>query len=200
MIFQAAREEVYNRGSAPLEFLDEMVEWAKKAPVAFFEPNDHFDIYDKVKPELGPYEDAIHRTAVMIEVMRVLALFESECNWTEGVDVSKHGANTNENEEAGAWQESYDCRKISSDLQTILLNANITNGIQFQQAMKENHNLAMTTVAVILRHSTKANGPLYKGAERKETWPNRPKLWDDKESIYPYLSRESVAEFQLALQ
>lgn len=201
MIFKAARDEVYNRGSAPLEFFDEIVNWAKTAPINLFAPNDHFDIYDKIKPELRPFED---RTAVMLEVLRVLALFESSCNWTEGEDVSKHGANTNENAEAGAWQQSYDIRKSSSDIQTVLLNANITNGIQFQIAMKQDHELAMMITVMALRLDLSnyhhiVNGPIRKGAERRLSWPSRPKLWEDRESIYPYLSRESVQEFHQAL-
>lgn len=200
-MFKVALAEVYNRGSAPIKFLDEMVEWAKTAPSNLFTPNDHFDIYNKVENELRPFED---RTAVMLEILRVLALFESGCKWTEGVDASKQGANTNENAEAGAWQESYNIRKSSSDIQTVLLNANITNGIQFQIEMKRNHELAMMIAVMALRLDMSnfehiANGPIRKGDERKKTWPNRSKLWEAKESIYPYLRREAVQEFHQAL-
>jgi hypothetical protein len=193
------KSPVFNREIAPSSFLTELIDWARSAPDELFAPNDHFDIYSKVKAELGPWTGLLHRKAVMLEVMRVLAGFESSWNWTEGVDTSKSVGNTAENAEAGAWQMSYDARKTSAPLAALLVASGIHDGIAFQHAMKTNHLLAMEAEARLLRDNTKHNGPLYKGDERKATWPTRPSLWDAKESIYPWLSRDAVAQFQTLL-
>lgn len=196
MNFTDARSEVLNRGIPPMAFLVEMVEWAKTAPDDIFAPNEFADIYSKVKPELGPYENLTHRKAVMLEVMRVLAGFESSWDWKEGVDTSRLGSDTPENSEAGAWQVSYDGRRLSPELPPLLAARGVTNGIEFQRAMKFNHPLAMEFVARLMRRNTKHNGPLYKGDERDAI---RSSLRDEKHSIYPWLSRDAVKEFQAAL-
>lgn len=191
--FKACKGRVYNRGVAPDSFLNELIDWARTEPESTFAPNANADIYSKVKPELGPWTGQLHRTAVMLEVMRVLALFESGCDWTEGVDTSRLGADSPENSEAGAWQISYDARGLALELAHLLLDKNIRTGIEFQRAMKFDHSFSMSFVARLLRHNTKHNGPLYKGSERLAI---RKSLRGEHESIYPYLSRAAVAEFQ----
>ena len=42
------------------------------------------DMYASVITELGPFEDILHRKACMLEVMRVLAGFESSWKWNTG--------------------------------------------------------------------------------------------------------------------
>jgi hypothetical protein len=128
--------------------------------------------------------------------MRVLAGFESSWNWTEGIDLSRAGADTPENSEAGAWQVSFGSRHFGADLQKLLDAYAVTNGINFQNAMKFNHPLAMSYVSRLLRHSTKENGPLYKGSERNAI---RESLRGAEQSIYPWLSRAAVAEFEALL-
>lgn len=199
MKFSATKSPVFNRGTPPVSFLEELVAWGFYAPEEIFAPNSKADIYSKVKGELGPWTSPLHRRAVMLEVLRVLAGFESSWNWTEGVDTSKGIANTKENAEAGAWQMSYDARKTSKALAKLLTAEGVNDGITFQREMKSNHLLAMEAEARLLRDNVKHNGPLYKGAERKKVWPKRPKLWDAAESIYPWLSRASVAEFEALL-
>lgn len=191
--FIAARSKVFNRGSPKDAFLNEMVDWAETAPDDIFAVNANADIYGKVKAELGPYKSLVHRKAVMLEVMRVLAGFESSWDWTEGVDTSRLGADTPENSEAGAWQVSYDARRLAPELRNILAAKGITNGIKFQQAMKFDHPLAMEFVARLMRHNTRHNGPLYKGAERAII---RRSLRGAEHSIYPWLKRAAVKEFQ----
>lgn len=191
--FRACKTHVHNRGNAPDSFLDELIDWARTAPDEIFAPNPNVDIYSKVKPELGPWKNLFHRKAVMLEVMRVLALFESGCDWTEGVDTSRLGSDTPENSEAGAWQVSYDARLLTTVLRVLLKNHGITNGIQFQRAMKFDHPLAMEFVARLLRHNTKHNGPLYKGNERNAI---RRSLRGAEHSIFPWLSRDAVMEFE----
>lgn len=193
MKFIEAKRKVYNRGVAPDSFLTEMVNWARTAPDEIFEVNALNDIYSKVKPELGPYENLTHRKAVMLEVMRVLAGFESSWDWREGVDISRAGADTSENSEAGAWQVSYDARLLHHSLRELISRHDIKSGVQFQWSMKFHHELAMEFVARLIRVNTKHNGPLYKGAERNAI---RSSLRDAKHSIYPWLSRESVKEFE----
>lgn len=195
MMFRATKASVFNRGIPPDAFLSEMVEWARSAPDVIFAVNPSTnDIYIKVKPELGPYQDLMHRKAVMLEVMRVLAGFESSWNWKEGVDTSRLGSDTPENSEAGAWQVSYDARKIKDELSGLLIANGIKNGIDFQRAMKFNHPLAMEFVARLMRWNTKHNGPLYKGEERNAI---RSSLRGAEHSIYPWLRRAAVDEFRV---
>lgn len=196
MKFTAAKSPVLNRGVAPDAFLAELVAWGKSADASIFERNELPDIYGKVKAELGPFEDLTHRRAVMLEVLRVLAGFESSWDWKEGVDTSRLGGDTPENSEAGAWQVSYDARFLNSGLKDLLIARGIKDGVKFQQAMKFNHPLAMEFVARLMRVNTKHNGPLYKGDERLAI---RASLRDAKHSIYPWLKREAVAEFREAL-
>ncbi len=192
MEFIAAKKSVLNRGTAPNAFLTEMVKWAKSASDDIFSPNQVSDIYNKVQPELGPYPNLIYRKAVMLEVMRVLAGFESSWDWKEGVDTSRLGNDTQENAEAGAWQVSYNARHSAEELRILLTSKEIVNGIKFQQKMKFDHLLAMEFVARLMRHNTKHNGPLYKDNERLAI---RSSLRNTEHSIYPWLNRASVKEF-----
>lgn len=192
MTFTAAKSKVLNRGVPPDSFLTELVLWGRSAPDEIFAPNDRVDIYNKVRHELGPWTSPLHRRAVMLEVMRVLAGFESSWKWTEGVDTSKDVANNDENAEAGAWQVSYDARKFDVSLRTLLTTNGVTSGRSFQAKMKSNHALAMEFVSRLMRFTTKHNGPLYKDDERSSI---RPSLRDPVHSIYPWLRREAVNEF-----
>lgn len=194
--FKACLGKVSNRGIPPVSFLDELIEWAKKAPDEIFAPNPLTDIYAKIKSELGPWTGLVHRKAAMLEVMRVLAGFESSWDWTEGIDTSRLGNFTPENSEAGAWQISYDARLLATVLRVLLANNDIRSGIEFQRAMKFNHPFAMEFVARLMRHNTKHNGPLYKGEER---FAIRSSLRGAEHSIFPWLRRDSVAEFQQLL-
>jgi hypothetical protein len=134
----------------------------------------------------------------MLEVMRVLAGVESSWNWNEGVDTSRESEDTQENSEAGAWQVSADSLRLGQDLKDLVKReVGTLNGVEFQRAMKANHPLAMEYIARLMRHTRKQNGPLYKGNERGVF--SRPELRGEEQSIYPWLSREAVAEFQAFL-
>src|SRR5262245_21088786 len=87
MKYSATKQHVFNRGVPPDDFLDQLVAWGKQAPDEIFTPNLLSDIYSSVKNTLGPWRDLQHRRAVMLEVMRVLAGFESSWNWNEGRDM-----------------------------------------------------------------------------------------------------------------
>jgi hypothetical protein len=197
MNFRFTKAVVFNRGKAPDAFLDELVTWGKTAPDDIFAPRPDepgmLDIYNAVKPELGPWESLYQRRGAMLEVMRVLAGFESSWDWTEGVDTSRLGADTPDNAEAGAWQVSYDARHISPELSMLLTNKGVTNGVQFQRLTKFDHYFAMEFVARLMRHTTHHNGPLYKDEERNII---RKSLRGRDNSIYPWISRQAVEEFK----
>lgn len=190
-------EKVFNRGKCPQSFAEELIKWARCAPDSLFEVNAYADIYLKTKLELGPWRGLSHRKAAILEVLRVLAGFESSWKWSEGVDTSKAVINTKENAEAGAWQVSYDSRKLHSSLATFLRERNILSASQFQAAMKTNKPLAIEYVARLLRFNTLHNGPLYKGPERKII---RAPLRGEEHSIYPWLRRSCVDEFEACLK
>lgn len=175
----------------------ELVAWGGTAADEIFAPNANADIYSKVKAELGPWADNFHRRAVMLEVMRVLAGFESSWHWNEGVDTSRAGGDTSENSEAGAWQVSYDARRLSPELPPLLSSKGITSGLQFQQVTKSDHPFAMEFVSRLMRYNTKHNGPLYKGDERDAI---RSSLRGAEHSIYPWLSRDAVSEFEMLMK
>ncbi len=204
MIFNAARISVFDRGRITDAFLTELLDWGRSAADEIFAKNTNYDIYNKVFPELGPYPDLIYRKAVLLHVLSVLAWFEASGHWNEGVDSSRRGSTTNENAEAGMWQVSWNNRKLDPSLRTFLSEHGIEDGIAFQQRMKADHPIAMEFAARLLRIDMRDfnrinNGPVRKGDERKKTWPDRPKLWEADESIYPWLSREAVAEIVQSL-
>src|SRR5689334_4383131 len=117
----ATKQHVANRGVRPDDFLDQLVAWGKKAPDEIFEPNTHIDVYSSVFDALGPWQDITHRRAVMLEVMRVLAGFESSWNWNEGRDTSNPSSVTLDTTEAGAWQVSADSMSFGQELKDLVL-------------------------------------------------------------------------------
>lgn len=200
MTYNYTKKGVFNRGLPPDDFLTALVTWGTSAPDDIFSPRPappgglpDPDIYAHVKPELGPWEGLEHRRAVMLEVMRVLAGFESSWDFAEGVDTTRLGPNSPENSEAGAWQVSYDSRYLAPELATLLKTNKVTNGVEFQRVMKVDHRLAMEYVSRLMRNTWKHHGPLYKGEERLAI---RRSLRDPKYSVYPWLSRSAVTEFQ----
>lgn len=177
-MFKFINQKVFNRGTPPESFLNELIHFGKIAEGEIFEVNQFHDVYSSVITELGPYKDLTHRRAVMLEVMRVLAGFESSWKWTEGRDTTNSTSITAETIEAGAWQVSYNSRHFGGDLVDLLKENNVIGGYDFQKKMKQNHNLAMEYIARLLRHTVNHNGPV----KRKE--------------INPYLSVKAVEEFQ----
>jgi hypothetical protein len=172
------KSSVLNRGVPSDEFLTELIAWGRSAPDAIFAKNDRYDIYSSVKKQLGPYKSIAYRRAVMLEVMRVLAGFESSWKWNEGRDTTNPNSNRPDTTEAGAWQVSADSMGWGADL-TALVDKSIgtRDGNAFQSAMKSNHPLAMEYVARLLRHTVTAHGPVKRG------------------EIHPWLSKKAVAEF-----
>jgi hypothetical protein len=180
MTFNATRQSVKG-DKPPIEFLEELVAWEKGAPDEIFAPNASFhdDIYDSVLDRLGPWEGITHRRAVMLEVLRVLAGFESSWNWKEGRDTTNPTSITPDTIEAGAWQVSANSMAFGQELKDLVrAKVGLLDGNAFQRAMKENHLLAIEYAARLLRRTTRHNGPVH----RRE--------------IHPFLSKDAVAEFQ----
>jgi hypothetical protein len=198
--FAKTLKQVFNRGSPKPEFLQELVVWGKTAPEAIFadQPGNEKDIYASLTEELGPFGGILHRKACMLEVMRVLAGFESSWNFNEGRDTTNVTSVTPDTIEAGAWQVSANSMNFGDELKDLVrANVGTLDGNAFQKAMKQNHPLAMEYIARLMRRTRKANGPLLKGKERRIF---KPAFQGEKQSIYPWLSREAVAEFQAFLR
>src|SRR5204863_5513298 len=120
--------------------------------------------------------------AVLLEVMRVLAGFESSWDWNAGVDVTNPTSVTPDTIEAGAWQVSANSMHLGDELKTLVLTkVGSLAGNDFQRAMKTDHPLAMEYVARLLRRSVNHHGPV-KGHE-----------------IDPWLRKDAVAEFRTLL-
>lgn len=179
MAYKATKHQVSNRGIAPDAFLDELVAWGQVASDDIFVPNLAKDVYSSVFTTLGPYNGPEHRCAVMLEVMRVLAGFESAWNWNQGEDAGKKSKKAPETTEAGAWQVSADSMGNGQNLRDlVILKAGSDDPADFQQAMKQNHLLAMEYIARLLRITVDANGPV------------------KRHEIDTYLRKDAVAEFQ----
>lgn len=175
------KSRVLNRGVPPDAFLAELIDWGRTAPAEIFAPRKddqwEVDVYTSIKPVLGPWESLLHRRAAMMEVMRVLAGFESGWDWNCGRDVTNRTSVTPTTIEAGAWQVSGNSRAFGQDLRDLAP----MDGNRFQRAMKIDHPLAMEYVSRLLRHTCRHNGPVL------------------RHEIDPFLSREAVAQFMILL-
>jgi hypothetical protein len=182
MVFQSTKQKVLNRGVPPDDFLSQLVSWGKQAPDEIFAPNSNADIYSNIVGVLGPWQGLGHRRAVMLEVMRVLAGFESSWDWNAGVDTTNPTSVTPDTIEAGAWQVSANSMRFGQELKDLVLKkVGTLDGDDFQRAMKQDHQLAMEYIARLLRRTVDHNGP----AKRHE--------------IDPWLRRDAVAEFESLL-
>ena len=182
MTYTAVKQHVSNRVIAPDDFLDQLISWGASAPEEIFVPNAVSDIYSSIYNTLGPWHGNKHRRAVMLEVIRVLAGFELSWHWNTGRDTDNPASVTPETTEAGAWQVSADSMDFGKDLKDLVrAKAGALDGTAFQNAMKNDHELAMEYIARLLRRTTRHNGPV------------------DRHEIDPWLRREAVAEFEALL-
>ena len=111
---QAVNEQHDN---PPNSFLDQLIDVINSLPDEVFEKNNRHDIYSVMLGSLGPYSSLLHRKAVMCEVLRVQAGFESDWNWNEGVDITNSNSTTHkEGEETGAFQVSWDSMPFDNSL------------------------------------------------------------------------------------
>jgi hypothetical protein len=184
MAYRALKHRVSNRGVPPDSFLDELVSWGKTAPDEIFAPNSGKDVYSNVFSTLGPWHGLSHRRAVMLEVMRVLAGFESSWNWNEGVDVTNSTSVTPTTMEAGAWQVSANSMGFGPELKSLVLaKAGATDGNTFQRAMKQNHLLAMEYIARLLRRTVNHNGPVKR--HEIDSWVRRDAVTELQSLVAP---------------
>jgi hypothetical protein len=141
---------------------------------------------------LVPWQGILHRRAAMLEVMRVLAGFESSWRRTDGLDLDKlnHGiVPTAANAEAGAWQVSADSMGNAQELKDFIQSkVGSHDPLVFQRAMKRNHTLAMEYTVRLLRVTVRHNGPV----KRREinTWLRR----DAVEEFLNWLSPPKPAQ------
>ncbi|HWA60914.1 MAG TPA: hypothetical protein VG939_06040 [Caulobacteraceae bacterium] len=178
MVYRATKHSVTNRGVPPDSFLDELVAWGSVADDEIFAPSAGADVYSSVFSSLGPWQGPSHRRAVMLEVMRVLAGFESEWKWTQGRHEQNPSSHTALTTEAGAFQVSANSMGFGPELKALVqARAGATDAATFQQAMKDDHVLAMEYIARLLRRTVDHNGPV-KGHR-----------------IDPWLRRDAVDEF-----
>jgi hypothetical protein len=113
----------------------------------------------------------------MLEVMRVLAGFESSRNWNEGRDMHNPTSFTPDTIEAGAWQVSANSMNFGQELKDLVLaNVGTLDADAFQDGTE--HPLAMEYIARLLRRTTHHNGPVV------------------SHDIDPWLRRDAVEEFQ----
>src|SRR5262245_305728 len=182
MAFRATKQKVLNRGVPPDSFLDELTAWGRTAPDEIFAPNENADVYSNVVEVLGPWQGLAHRRAAMLEVMRVLAGFESSWNWNAGVDTTNPTSVTPTTIEAGAFQVSANSMSFGQELKDLVLRkVGSLDGNAFQKAMKRDHPLAMEYIARLLRRTVRHNGPVR------------------RHEIDEWLRRDAVEEFQTLL-
>lgn len=176
--FIACRQKVHNRGAPPEAFLAELVDWGRAADAEVFRRNEVFDIYSSVVSTLGPWRDETHRRAAMLEVLRVLAGFESSWDWSAGRDVTNPASNTACTEEAGIFQCSGDSMGFGAHLRQLLLDAGGDGSCaSFIEVTKANHRFAIGYCARLLRITTRHHGPVR------------------HRHIHPWLRRDAVDEF-----
>jgi len=186
--FVKTRAKVSNRGIPPVEFLQELVAWGKTASEDIFavRETEEKDVYASVKKELGPYLDTLHRKACMLEVMRVLAGFESSWKWNTGRDTANPDENSPDTISAGPFQVSSNSMGFGKDLKDLVAAHGIRSakrdGEAFQALMKTNHTVAFHYISRLLRHTIRHNGPV----KRSE--------------INAWLSKDAVNEFQAMLE
>lgn len=184
MIPSALKFPVSNRGTPPDSFLQELIAWGKTAPDEIFALSNRQDVYVSVRRELETHNNLPHRRAVMLEVLRVLAGFESSWNWNEGVDrANQHSLHHLDGQETGIFQVSFNSTNFDLSLRDCVRRyCGSLNVKQFIDQMKKQHAFALEYAARLLRFTVRHNGPVL----RKE--------------INPWLRVAAVAEFEQALQ
>jgi hypothetical protein len=168
----------------PISFLDQLIDAINPLSDDVFAKNDLTDIYSAMKSSLGPYDGLLHRKAVMCEVLRVQAAFESDWNWNEGVDINNANSVAHaDGQETGAFQVSADSMRFDKSLPACVKRLAGKNDVAtFIEAMKSNHALAVEYCARLLRFNTKWCGTINKPSQ-----------------VTSHVRRDAVAEFQTFL-
>jgi len=186
--FASTKSKVKGRGVPPESFLTELVNWAKTAPDELFAPNNEpGDVFNVLRPLLGPWKSPLHRRAAMCELLRCLAGFESSWDWNEGVDTTNARSMANiVGQETGIFQVSYDSLPLEKSGKTLSdCVKRYCGGVLapqvFIDTMKRNHTFALEYCTRLLRFSYRWDGPIKRG------------------EINSSLSRDAVREFEKLL-
>lgn len=167
---------VHNRGPAPIEFLDTLVNTIRNLPDEVFSPEYRSKTEPDVFEFLG-YDSTVlvpnlaMRKAFICEVLRVLGGFESSWNWTEGRDVTNPSSNTLSTEEAGVFQCSANSMNFDPSLKECLdrhfggpgrASVGSQNDIsrRFISYTKASPSFAIEYCARLLRFTIRHHGPL----------------------------------------
>jgi len=183
--YNACRHAVSSQhGNPPNSFLDQLIDVIDSLPDEVFAENDRDDIYSVMNNALGPYSGLMHRKAVMCEVLRVQAAFESDWNWNQGVDInSQHSLTHLDGQETGAFQISADSMRFHESLPACVDRlAGKHDVLTFIHAMKTNHALAVEYCARLLRFNTRWCGTI-----------------NDHSKVIAHVRPDAVAEFQTFL-
>jgi hypothetical protein len=184
-IYNACEDPVSDQhGSPPSSFLDQLIDFINPLPDDVFAENDKVDIYSVMFPILGPWSGLLHRKAVMCEVLRVLAAFESDWNWNEGVDTTNQNSMTHiEGQETGAFQVSADSMGFDSSLVDCADRlAGDHDPETFIVQTKQNHAFAVEYCARLLRFNTTWSGTINHYAQ-----------------VPSHVNKDAVAEFKTFL-
>lgn len=161
---------VPGHGSAPVEFLDTLIDVIKSFPDEVFAPNSHSDIYGVLAPVLGPWTGLIHRRAAMCDALRCIGGFESGWRWTEGADTTA-GPETPEEEETGIFQVSFNSVGFNSSLRDCVQQyCDSVHPGPFIANMKSNPKFAVEYATRLLRFNTKWDGPINRRWVSKAVW------------------------------
>lgn len=169
--FFETKRPVRDFGSPPDSFLEVLVDWAKREDVCVFDRNDEpDDIFALIQGTLGPWQETLgeaipkirHRTAAMLEAIRVHAGFESSWDWTEGVDTTNKSSMRNKTgEETGIFQVSFDSEWIEHEkIKPWALSKGLSTPEIFIARMKSDHLLALQYYARLIRINVRWAGPL----------------------------------------
>lgn len=195
--FLATKKRVGDQGVPPDSFLDAIVTWTKAEEDSVFAPNPNpADIYAKMAPVLANKVDVdaegdpiydwgglTRRKAVILEVMRVHAGFESSWRWREGVDTTNARSMANlSGQETGIFQVSFDSIFLGDRAMEAFADRNgIETAEKFIVEMKANHTLALSYYARLIRVNIQWAGPL--------------KRDEGRDSVSAHVSRDAVKEF-----
>ena len=205
------KTKVFNRGVAPDSFLTELIASARKWPAEIVAPNPvPVEVFTVIRSRLAEpavvrdgaggmiytWPSLLYRKAALCETMRVHAGMEASWEWGEGVDKTNLTSQRNiAGQETGIFQVSYDTtyRGVGRPMEAFLRSSGMqiaagpkdTKPIQaFIDRMKSDHVFALEYYARLVRVSIAWAGPF---------------LRHGQDSIYPWLSRAAVAEFQRLL-
>jgi len=185
-VYNACHHAVSSQhASPPNSFLDQLIDAINPLPDEVFAQNNRRDIYNVMEDALGPWTGLLHRKAVMCEVLRVAAAFESDWRWNEGVDITNpHSVTHIEGQETGAFQVSADSLVFDASLVACVDRAlGKHDPLTFINGMKANHALAVEYCARLLRFNTTWCGTI-----------------NDHSQVIAHVRRDAVAEFQSFLR